>query len=82
MPSEPTLKPRTWQRYEQFVRLHIPPALGKQPLGMLTSQNLRTLYAEGQNAGLSPATVRQLHAVLHHALDQAMRDGLIARNVG
>ena len=78
---EPTLKPRTWQRYEQFVRLHIPPAIGKLPLGKLAAPALRKLYAERQAAGLAPATVRQLHAVLHHALEQAMRDGLIGRNV-
>jgi integrase len=30
---------------------------------------------------LSPSTVKYLHAVLHRALEQALRWGLVARNV-
>jgi integrase len=76
-----TLKPRTHQRYEQLIRLHVLPVLGKAPLNKLTPQDLRRLYSGRQDAGLSSTTVHQLHAVVHHALKQALRDGLVARNV-
>src|SRR5581483_10077413 len=41
---------------------------------------LRKLYAERQKAGLSAMTVRHLHAVLHTAFEQAVRDGALVRN--
>jgi integrase len=79
--ARPALKPRTWQRYEQFVRLYAAPALGTIPLTALTPADLRELYAARLEAGASSTTVHQLHAVLHRALEQAYRDGLSARNV-
>jgi integrase len=48
----------------------------------LTPQQLQRLYAERLKAGLSPTTVHHLHAVLHKALDQAVRWNLVSRNVG
>ena len=77
----PSLRERTWVRYEEFVRLHIVPTLGKTPLTKLTPQHLQRLYAERLASGLSPTTVHHLHAVLHKALDQALRWNLVARNV-
>ncbi len=77
----PSLRERTWVRYEQYVRLHIAPALGKLTLARLTPQHLQRLYAERLEAGLSATTVHHLHAVLHKALDQAVKWNLVARNV-
>lgn len=76
-----TIKPRTWRRYCQFVRLHIVPGLGKVPLSKLSAQQVQSLYARKLDEGLAPATVRQLHAVLHKALHTALRLGLVHRNV-
>lgn len=78
---EPTLKPRTHSRYTTLLRLHATPFIGKKGFAKLTPADVRTLYAERQVAGLSPTTVRQLHAILHHAFEQALRDGMIGRNV-
>jgi integrase len=41
--SRPSLRERTWVRYEQYVRLHIVPAFGKTPLTKLTPQHLQRL---------------------------------------
>ena len=79
--ARPALRPRTALRYEQYLRLHATPFIGHIALSKLAPQHLRTLYAERTGAGLSPASVGHLHAVLHTALRQAERDGLIARNV-
>lgn len=77
----PSLRPRTHLRYEQLVRLHALPALGKLPLGRAKPDDLQRLYADRLDMGQAPASVRQLHAVLHRAFGQAARWGLVARNV-
>ncbi len=77
----PTLKARTWNRYVEYVRLHAIPIIGKTPLSKLSAQHLQALYARKLAEGLSPTTVRHLHAVLHRALDRAVRLGVVYRNV-
>ena len=76
-----TVRPTTFERYEQMVRLHIRPVLGKVKLKNLTSAHVRGLYREKLDAGLSPRTVQYVHVTLHKALKQAIADGLIPRNV-
>lgn len=75
------LRAGTWRRYEQYVRVHTLPALGRVPLAKLGPQHLEKLYEERLSAGLSPTTVHHLHTTIHRALSQAMRWGLVARNV-
>lgn len=76
-----SVKVRTHERYATLLRLHVRPTLGTLALPKLQPADLRTLYADKQASGLSAATVQRVHAVLHTALAQAERDGLIARNV-
>lgn len=78
----PSLRERTWIRYEQYVRLHLVPDLGKTSLGRLTPQNLQRLYSCKLEEGLSPTTVNHLHATIHKALETAVRWSLVNRNVG
>jgi integrase len=75
------VRPRTWQRYEQYVRLHAKPSLGRVTLAKLTPEHLTRLYRERLDAGLTPTTVVHLHRMLHSALKTAVRRGLVARNV-
>jgi integrase len=75
-----TVRPTTFERYEQVVRLHIRPVLGKVKLKNLTSAHVRGLYRQKLDAGLSPRTVQYVHVTLHKALKQAIADGLIPRN--
>jgi integrase len=63
------------------LRLHLEPKLGKLSLTKLSTQHLQNLYADRLDAGLSPTTVHHLHATTHRALEQAVRQGLVARNV-
>ena len=79
--AKPSIRERTWVRYEQYVRLHVLPTLGKLSLEKLTPQHLQRLYSERLDAGLSPTTVHHLHATLHKALSQAVRLNLVQRNV-
>ena len=73
------LRPRTVQRYEGLIRLHVLPTLGDRTLRKVGPQDLATLYASLLERQ-SPASVAQLHAVLFGAFRLALRWGLIARN--
>jgi integrase len=76
-----TVRPSTYERYEQLVRIHLRPALGGMKLKNLTPVHVRGLYREKLEAGLSARTVQYIHVTLHKALKQAVQDGLIPRNV-
>ena len=75
-----TVRQRTWERYEQFVRVHLTPALGKIKLAKLTPAHVRGLYRDKLNCGLAPRTVLHFHRAFSKALKQAAADGLIPRN--
>ena len=79
--------PKTYERYEEIVRLHLAPALGHHQLAKLHSLHIESYYAEALvsgrrngRGGLSAQTVVHHHRVLHRALKQAVQHLLIARN--
>ncbi|MFN8542156.1 MAG: hypothetical protein U0232_32355 [Thermomicrobiales bacterium] len=74
-------RPRTHGSYALLVRHHLKPALGRHHLEKLTPQHVQALLNEKLASGLSPRTVIYLRAVLRKALNQALRWGLVARNV-
>lgn len=76
-----SVRPRTFERYEEIVRLHINPVLGRHYLHKLTPQQVQTFYKKKLDEGLSARSVESFHNVLHKALDTAVRWGLVARNV-
>lgn len=76
-----TVRIRTYERYEQLVRLHLVPTIGRIPLQKLTPQHVQSLYTQKIKGGLSRTTVNTLHAMLHKALEDALRWNLVARNV-
>lgn len=76
-----TNKPSTYKSYKDLVERHIKPAIGKVKLTKLTPQHVQELLVEVQEKGLSARTTQYVRAVLHHALEQAMKWDLVARNV-
>lgn len=72
---------RTNERYEEIVRLHVVPIIGHVQLQKLTAQNLQSLYSKKLDEGLSPTTVNTVHGMLHKAFSDAVKWGLIARNI-
>ena len=76
-----SVKPVTHASYSQLVRTHIKPALGNVKLSNLSPAHLQGFYRSKLDEGLSPRTVQYLHVVLHRALKQALRWGLVPRNV-
>ena len=75
------LRPPTYETYELLSRRHIVPLVGAKRLDRLTAADIRRLLNAKSDEGLSASTVRQLHAVLRVALQQAVRDDLLPRNV-
>ncbi len=78
---KPSIKPKTYQQYEGIIRLHLIPPLGHLRLSTLRADQLQALYANKLAAGLSPRTVRLIHGIARHALADAVRWGLVPRNV-
>lgn len=84
-----SVAPRTYERYEQIVRLHLIPNLGASLLSKLTPMQIQTYYAkalrggrkDGGDGGLSSTTVLQHHRVLHKALECAVKWQVVGRNV-
>lgn len=76
-----TVRTSTHQRYEQITRLHLTPRIGHVKLKELTPAHVQRLYRDRLDSGLSPSTVRKIHNVLHKALSQAAKWGLVPRNV-
>jgi integrase len=75
-----TVWQRSWERYEQLVRVHIKPALGNVKLKDLTRAHVKGLYADKLGSS-SARTVQYIHTSIHKALKDAMIDGLIPKNV-
>ena len=76
-----SVRPRTWQRSEEVVRLHLKPTVGHQRLEKLNAMHAQALYAQKLEAGLSARMVEIIHTTLHKALKQAVRWLLVPRNV-
>ena len=59
---KPTLRPRSWDRYEEHVRLHLIPTLGRIPLARLSPMDVQRANNELLKMGLAPATVGRAHS--------------------
>ena len=79
------VKLSTVSSYEATIRNHIKPGLGAIKLETLTTQDIQEFY-NGRQKGdetrepLAPKTIKNIHGVLHKALEQAMLNGLIRNN--
>jgi len=78
---KPERRPKTYQGYELAVRLHIEPVLGKRRLSHLRVGDVRALVEGLQAKGLGARMVQFVHAVLRNALQNAVREELVTRNV-
>jgi len=79
--AKQNLSPRSFERYQGIIQRYLTPAFGKLQLIQLRPQQLQKHYTEILNNGLNPTTVRYHHAVIHVALQTAVKWGLVSRNV-
>lgn len=75
------LKPNTLRSYKTAVNKHIVPSLGRQRLGTLSAQHVRQMHRDLKDRGLSSTTALNAHRILSVALNDAMREGAVPRNV-
>lgn len=71
----------TYEGYESLCRVHIIPALGRKHLAKLTAMDVQAMMTSMIDRGASPTTAKNARAVLRKALNDAMRDDLVGRNV-
>lgn len=76
-----SVRESTQSRREQVLRLHVYPNIGHLRLGKLNALHVQRLYAAKLDEGLSPGTVRLIHANLSKALQKAVRWRLVSVNV-
>ena len=76
-----SVKPYTLDAYQRNCDNYIKPMLGKIRLAALNAPQIQRFY-NGLLTGkeLSPKTVRNIHGVLHKALEQAVKLGMIRSN--
>jgi integrase len=75
------ISPATWRGRELHVRGYIVPALGTLPLSKLTPAHVEKMTAELVASGRSPRTAAHARVTLRRGLSDAVRDGLVHRNV-
>lgn len=78
--------PMTERSYRETSRLYLVPTVGKRRLDQLGPQHVRDMlrWIESpipSGLGLSPSTTHRAHRVLRIALNAALVDGLVQRNV-
>ena len=80
------LSPSTVRGYERNIKSHILPVLGRTKLARLKAAEIDHFYAMLRDRGgvggrpLSPASVRQVHAILRRALQQGVKWEWISSN--
>lgn len=79
------VKEHTRVSYTTQCRVHIKPSLGAVALSALRPHDIQGFYnrlAKGQKdvSGLSPKTIKNIHGVLHRALNQAVMLGYLKQN--
>ncbi|WP_067509447.1 site-specific integrase [Actinoplanes sp. TFC3] len=73
--------PSTLNNYDDTVRLHLRPGLGRKKLTKLTVRECDQLWQAKRAADYSSNSIRIMRTVLSKALGQAEREGLVPRNV-
>lgn len=75
------VRPSTLRSYDMNVRLHIVPRVGRRQLGKLSARDVRQMLDDMRGAGAGPRVIQHVHATLRVALEHAVREELLPRNV-
>jgi integrase len=75
------VRTNTLTGYRINIERHIIPRIGRRKLAKLTARDVRLMLEDCRKAGLSEGSVRYLHGTLRVALEDAMREDLVSRNV-
>jgi len=67
------IRPNTAELYKTICRLHIIPHIGHIVLSSLRTPEIQQMYTGFITNGLSPKYIKNIHGVLHRALEQARK---------
>ena len=70
----------TWVKSEQICRSYIIPNLGQVKIQNLRPEHIQNLYSSLLDQEVGDYIIIKVHTVLHSALQQATRTGMISRN--
>lgn len=76
-----SVRTRTYEKYQDTVRIHLKPSVGRLKIEKLMPQDVQKLLDEKLAGGLHPRTVQSVKQVLSYALNEAVRWQLLSRNV-
>lgn len=81
-------KPTTIEEYSHYINKHIKPHLGNIPIKKLKTEHIQKFYnyelEEGRldgKGGVSPKTLKNIHRIIHPALESAYNNDIIYKNV-
>lgn len=75
------VRPSTWRYRETHVRIYIVPKMGDMKLSDLDPRHVEAMTSGMVERGLSPRSAVGARVTLRKALQDALRDGLVHRNV-
>ena len=78
--SRMNLRPKSVTQYEGLIRRHIAPSLGHILLVELRTEDIQSFVTDKLESGAGAATINLCLGVLHCALGQAQKWGMIDRN--
>ena len=89
-----SVRQNTYEDYQRIVKNHLKPSIGNVTLKELRPQQVQKMLNQKAETGrtrtdnigkkggpLSSRTIHYIYTLLHAALDQAVKDGMVARNV-
>lgn len=84
-----TIKPATYTNYNSYINRHIKEYFGDAKLQSVTPDSLQKFInskinggrLDGKEGGISPKTIINIKNMLHAALDQAVANGHIQKNI-
>jgi integrase len=79
--AAPRVRATTLRSYRYSVDLYLVPRLGRKKVGALAVRDVRTFLAGLARDGVGERTAQYAHATLRAALEDAVREEMIPRNV-
>lgn len=74
------LSPSTYEGYQSKLKNHIMPTLSAIPLDKVKTNTLQSLMTTLRKKELGPKSIRNIHGIIHSALADAVKLGLITNN--
>ncbi len=75
------VRPSSWRQRDQYVRTYMLPTIGSIPLARPVPADVERMTTALVADGKAPRTAAGVRVILRRALGDALRDGMVARNV-